>query len=84
MEMTYLKDISVGTAQARRVHELIVRKAYYYLDASQGQSMAAFKFAGQFADIPAPLRTLAKQGKELPRSLWHAVYDLAYDDWSIT
>ena len=82
-DMTYIKDLNGGVEQPRRVHELVFKRTYYYLDVSQGQTVAAFKWANQFSDIPPTLRILAKQGKEISEEIWHAVYDLAYEDWGI-
>ena len=82
-DMTYVKDLNGGIEQARRVHEMVTRKAWYYLDVSEGATLAAFKFADSLSQIPPPLRTLAKQGKEIDKAIWHAVYDAAYDDWGI-
>ncbi len=82
-DFTYIKDLTDTLEQARRVHEMITRKAWYYLDVSQGATLAAFKFADALNQIPAPLRPLAKQGKEIDDRIWHAVYDAAYEDWGI-
>lgn len=83
LDFQYDKDLRPAVTQARRIHEMIHSKAWYYLDVVEGQRVAAFKFANQLADIPIALQPLAKQGKEINRSLWHAVYDIAYDDWSL-
>lgn len=82
-DMQYEKTLTETDIVTRRVHELLFNADYYYLDVSQGATLAAFKTAGSFSEIPAPLRTLSKRGFVLDRSLWHAVYDFAYDDWSI-
>ncbi len=83
MDATYIKDLGAAVTQARRIHELVTRKVWYYLDISEGATLAAFKFARALADIPIALRAIAKQGKEIDRNIWHAVYGAAYEDWGI-